>query len=114
MATFIKNMMIVLIAANCCMSCTTSRVIENSRIPEVEIDTFGKIWINDKPVKLGKIGRTLQHAGFRREQEVNILVADTRDRRTMRAVTSDLVKRGFTRSVFITNKSATSSIKKKR
>jgi hypothetical protein len=43
-----------------------------------------------------------------------ILGADTRDRRTMRAVTSDLVKRGFTRSVFITNKSATSSIKKKR
>jgi len=114
MAVFIKKLMVVFIAATCCISCTTSRVIEDTRKPEVVIDTYSKIWINDKPVVLGKIGRTLRSSGFRREQEVNVLVADPHDRRTMQAVTSDLVKSGFTRSVFITNKAATSSVQQKK
>ena len=114
MFIFIKKSMAVLSVALCCVSCTISRVIENTRTPEVEIESNGNIWIHDKPVKIGKIGKTLRSAGFRREQEVNILVSDTRDRRIMQAVTADLVRSGFSRSVFITNKSATSSISKSK
>ena len=114
MFIFIRKAIVLLSIALCCASCTTSRVIENTRVPEVEIDTAGKIWIKDKSVQPGKIGKTLRSAGFRREQEVNILIPDTDNRRMMQSVTADLVRSGFTRSVFITNKSATSSVSKSK
>jgi biopolymer transport protein ExbD len=114
MADFIRKILMLLIAVTCCMACTTSRVIEDTRVPEVVIDSYGKTWINDKPVAPGKIGRTLKSAGFRREQEVNVLVADPHDRRSMQTVTADLVKNGFTRSIFITNRTATSSVQQKK
>ncbi len=109
MSVLSRNICIAFVMAACGTACTTSRVIENTRVPEVEIDTSGTIWMNNRRVELGKIGKTLRSTGFRREQEVNILIPEDPDRRLMQAVSADLVRSGFTRSAFIKAKSATSA-----
>ena len=109
MFNFIKNLIILIAVALFCVSCTTSRVIENTMVPDVEIDSNGEIWVRDRSVKVGKVGRKLRSAGFRREQTVNILIPDQPDTALMKAVASDLAVHGFSRTAFIKNKSATST-----
>ncbi|MDD2600957.1 MAG: hypothetical protein PHO37_17325 [Kiritimatiellae bacterium] len=104
-----RNILLLLIFALCGVSCTTSTVIQDTRVPEVEIDSAGQIWIHNQRVEVGKIGKTLRSAGFQREQEVNILIPNEPDRMLMKAVSANLVRSGFTRSAFVKAKSATST-----
>jgi hypothetical protein len=92
--------------------CTTSRVIENSRVPEIVIDDYGAITFNKERVELGRIASAVKAAGFTRTQEVNILVPDKPDRKIMSAVSSELVRSGYTRTVFVKNRKATAVVKK--
>lgn len=108
MSVFSKNLLLVIIFAACGISCTTSQVIQDTRVPEVEIDSSGHAWINNRRVEVGKIGKTLRSAGFRREQEINILIPNDPDRTLMKAVSADLVRSGFTRSAFVKAKSTSS------
>ncbi|MFA7173369.1 MAG: hypothetical protein WC340_08140 [Kiritimatiellia bacterium] len=103
-----KNLLLILAFTLCGLSCTTSKVIQDTRVPEVEIDSASQIWIHNRRVEVGKIAKTLRSAGFRREQEVNILIPNQPDRTLMKAVSSDLVRGGFTRSAFIKAKSTSS------
>lgn len=109
MTVFCKNLLLILIFAICGVSCTTSKVIENTRVPEVEIDSSGQIWIHNQRVEVGKIAKKLRSSGFRRDQEVNILIPNELDRTLMKAVSADLVRGGFTRSAFVKAKSASST-----
>ena len=114
MLNFIKYSIYLCLIALFCTSCTTSRVVGHTREPQVEIESTGIIWVGDKQVRLGKIGKALKRAGFSRNQEVKVLIADKRDRGLMQAVSADLVKHGFMRPIFITNKITQSTTKKKR
>ncbi len=96
-----------------CSSCTTSRVVGDNKTPEVEIESCGIIWVGERQVKVGKIGKALKRAGFRRGQAVKVLVTDKNDRHLMKAVSSDLVMSGFMRPIFITNRITKSTTKKK-
>lgn len=93
--------------------CKTSRVIENTRVPEIVIDEYGGISINGNPTKLGRITAAVKSAGFSRDQEINVLIPENPDRSLMRAISGELVLGGYTRTVFITNRKASAVIPKK-
>ncbi|HOE61855.1 MAG TPA: hypothetical protein P5125_04185 [Kiritimatiellia bacterium] len=89
--------------------CTTSRVIENTRVPEITIEESGTIRFNQEPVEPGKLVSALRSGGIRTSQEVNILIPDQPDRALMRAVSAELLRGGYSRTVFVKNRKATSS-----
>ena len=113
MFKFTKLAVLTILTTIFCSSCTTSRVVGDTSTPQVEIESSGIIWVRDRQVKLGKIGKALRKAGFSKGQTVKVLVADKNDRQLMRAVSSDLVMSGFMRPVFITDKITQSTTKKK-
>ena len=114
MFNFIKITVLFIFTTIFCTSCTSTRVISDSRTPEVEIESSGIIWVGERQVQLGRIGKALKSDGYDKDRTVKVLIADKRDRGLMQAVTSDLVMSGFKRPVFITNKITESTTKKKR
>lgn len=109
----IKFAMTLCLGILLCASCTTSRVVGDTRHPQVEIESSGIIWVGEKQVKVGKIGKALKKAGFSKGQSVKVLIVDSDDKHLMQAVSSDLVMSGFMRPIFITNKITQSTIQKK-
>jgi hypothetical protein len=101
-------------ALTCWNGCTTSRVIEKSRVPEIVVDEYGKITLNKKQVELGHIGSAVKSAGFLRSQEVNILIPDNPDRKLMGEITAELVRNGYTRTIFVKNRKATAAVPKQK
>jgi len=91
-------------------ACSSSRVIENTRVPEIVIDESGIITFNSKRLELGKIASAVKSAGFEHAQEINILIPDKADRSLMRAVSGELVRNGYTRTVFVKNRKATAVV----
>lgn len=101
----------IAIAALCLAAgCTSSRVIENTRVPEIAISETGSITFNDTPVKLGEITRAIKSAGIKQSQEVNILIPDRPDRSLMKAITAELVRGGYTRTIFVKNRKTSSAV----
>jgi len=94
--------------------CTTSRVIENTRVPEITLDEAGVITFNNKRLKPGTVAAAVRAAGFKREQEVNILIPDNPDRAIMRALSIELVQNGYTRTIFVKNRKASSTVPQPR
>ncbi len=92
--------------------CISSRVIEKSRVPEIVIDDSGAITFNNRRLEPGKIANTLRSAGIERTQEVNILIPDKPDRAIMRTVSAELVRSGYTRTVFVKNRKASAVVPK--
>lgn len=101
---------IVVAALALAAGCTSSRVIENTRVPEITISDTGAITFNNRPLKRGRIAQAVKDAGFERTQEVNILIPDNPDRALMRAVTAELVSGGYTRTIFVKNRKTTSFV----
>jgi hypothetical protein len=104
--------MVGTVIAAICGACTTSRVVGSTKTPEVEVESTGIIWVGERQVRLGKIGRALRSAGFSKDQEVKVLMADENDRGLMQAIASDLVMSGYKRPIFITGKKTESSLQK--
>ena len=98
-----------LIAFPCWNGCTTSRVIENTRVPEITVDESGAVTFNGKRVPPGKIADALHDGGITHEQEVNILIPDKPDRPLMRTISAELLHGGYTRTVFVKNRKAIST-----
>ena len=97
-------------ALTCWNGCTSSRVIENSRVPDIVIDESGAITVNKKRVELGRIGAAVKSAGFERTQEVNILIPDNPDRKLMSAISAELVRSGYPRTIFVKNRKASTVV----
>ncbi len=114
MVVLAKTALIVCVSSVLCTSCTTSRVVGDTQTPEVEVEFSGIVWVGDRQVAVGKIGRALKSAGVSRDEAVKVLVADRNDRVLMRAISSDLVMSGFKRPIFITDKKTQSSIQQDR
>jgi biopolymer transport protein ExbD len=106
---------LLVLACVCALTgCTSSRVIENTRVPEIEIDESGAITFNGERVQLGKVAATVRSAGFKREQEINILVPDKFDHTLRSAVCAELVRGGYTRTIFMKSRKATATVIQKR
>ena len=97
----------------CGSGCTSSRVIENTSVPEITIDEAGTITFGGKRLEQGKIAKAVRDAGFERTQEVNILVPDKPDRTLMQAVSAEMIRNGYTRTIFVKNKKAFSVVPNK-
>jgi len=92
--------------------CTTSRVIENTRVPEISIDSAGIVTFDGRQVALSKLAAALKSAGIGSTQEVNVLLADMSDRALMKSVSTELLRGGYTRTVFVTPRKATATVAK--
>lgn len=92
------------LSALLCASCTTSRVVGDTGKPQVEVESSGIIWVGERQVEIGKIGKALRSAGFKKGEAIKVLVRDKSNRALMRAISSDLVMSGYMRPVFITTK----------
>jgi len=96
-------------AFSCWNGCTSSRVIENTRVPEIKVDESGAVTFNGKRVPPGKIAAALRDEGITHEQEVNILIPDKPNRPLMQSISAELLRGGYTRTVFVKNRRAVST-----
>jgi hypothetical protein len=105
-----------LLACVLCLSagggCTSSRVIENTRVPEITVDETGIITFNGEHLPPDKVVAAVRHAGFVHTQEINILVPDNPDRKLMQTLSAELVRGGYTRTVFLKGRKATATLQK--
>lgn len=92
--------------------CTSTRVIENTRVPEITVDETGLISFNGERVQPGKVVAAIRSAGFAPTQEINILIPDSPDRKVMRELSAELVRGGYTRTIFLKNRKASATVKK--
>ena len=103
------------LAAHLCFTgCVTSRVVEDTRVPEITVDAYGAITFNNERVELDKLARAVKSAGITREQEVNILVPDNFDRMLRDRIYSAMLRGGYTRTIFVTSRKASSSVTGKK
>lgn len=93
-------------------ACTTTRIIKDDRTPELTINNLGHIYFHDEQVSLGNIGKTIKRTGLYTNQEVKILIPENPDRHLMGAISADLLQSGYTRTIFITNRTAKSAVLK--
>lgn len=94
--------------------CTTSRVIENTRVPEISVDEAGIITFNGEHLPPEKVASAIRRAGFVPSQEINILIPDNPDRKLMQTLSAELVRGGYTRTVFLKNRKASATTKKQK
>lgn len=110
----IPTLLLLLAALSAGTGCTTTAVVDSSKTPEIVIDESGSLSFNDKQLKPGKIASALKSAGYKKTQEINILIPDQPDQKLMRSVSAELVRSGFTRTVFVTKRKATATLAKPR
>ena len=90
--------------------CVSSRMIEDTRVPEITVDGFGAITFSGKRVELSKLSRTVKAAGITREQEVNILVPENFDTVLRKQIYAEMLRGGYTRTIFVTDRKASSFV----
>ena len=98
------------IAVSSWTGCTTTAMVNSAKTPEIVIDDVGIISLNDKQLKPGKIAAALKAAGYKKTQEINILIPNQADHTLMRSVSAELVHGGYTRTVFVKKRKATASV----
>lgn len=104
----------VLVALSFCAGCVNTRVIENTRAPEIIVDDSGAITFNNQRVKLDKLAKTVKRAGIDRDQEVNILVPENFDRALRNRIYAAMIRSGYTRTVFVSNRKASAVVTGKK
>ncbi|HRR33903.1 MAG TPA: hypothetical protein P5026_07395 [Kiritimatiellia bacterium] len=90
--------------------CVTSRTLEDTRVPEISVDSYGAITFDNERVELKRLANKVRAAGITREQEVNILVPENFDRSLRNQIYSEMIRRGYTRTIFVTQRKATSFV----
>ena len=92
--------------------CATQKVVGTSKSPVLVIEDSGTVTFNHQPIQPSDVGAALKSAGYKKSQEINILVPDKPDRAAMKAVSADLVRHGYNRTVFVKNRKAYATITK--
>lgn len=111
--TCIKSAAVALSAVAMLLTgCLGSRVIEDTQAPEIEIDQFGAISVMGQRVERDRLARAVRKAGFKQDQEINILIPENVDRSLMASISGELRRSGFTRIVFVSDKKAYSELVK--
>ncbi|MBQ7188619.1 MAG: hypothetical protein IJR99_04295 [Kiritimatiellae bacterium] len=88
--------------------------MSDTRVPEVEIDSYGRILFQERQIEPGKLARALRKADIRKDQQIRILIPKQQDRKLMGHVAGELRQGGFTRFIFVTNRAARSSVQEHR
>ena len=104
----------ILAALLCCCGCVTSRVVEDTRVPEITVDAYGTITFNNERVEIDRLAKAVKSAGITREQEVNILVPNNFDRMLRDRIYAAMLRGGYTRTIFVTSRKASSSVTGKK
>lgn len=102
----------LLLAFVFCPGCATQTVVGSTKSPELTIDETGVVTLNHQRVPPGSISSALRSAGYKKSQEIHILVPENPDRAAMKAVSADLVRHGYKRTVFVKIRKATSAVTK--
>ena len=89
--------------------CAVSTVVEDTRTPVIEMNRFGDLLWHGEKLEPGRICKSLQRAGVRKSQQINIRIPQNADRRAMGHIAGELNRGGFTRIVFTTNRTAAST-----
>jgi len=105
-----RMVILLLLAVSLGSGCMSSRVTENSRVPEIVIDDVGIITVDGKQTPLGKIAAAAHDAGYRNTQEINILIPDAPDRKIMQEVSGELAHGGYSRIIFEKKRKAFSAL----
>ncbi|NLC81875.1 MAG: hypothetical protein GX748_11905 [Lentisphaerae bacterium] len=90
--------------------CTSTQLIENTRVPEITLLESGEVIFDNRTVDVSKLASRLHRKGIRADQEVNILIPDHADRKTMRVISAELLRGGYSRTVFVTHRKASSTL----
>ncbi len=91
-------------------ACVSSRLVESTRVPEISVDHDGAITFGNKRIKLNRLARKVRAAGITREQEVNILVPENFDRSLRGQIYAEMIRKGYTRTIFVTHRKASSFV----
>jgi len=92
--------------------CATSRVVvENSRAPDIVIDSFGDVTFQGKRVAPEAVAAALASAKIPKTAKIRILVPHQRDHLLMRTVADNLTGAGYRPPIFATDKTATINLK---
>lgn len=94
-----------------CAGCVQHRLLENTRVPEIELLDSGEVCFRGKIIKPDKVADELEDAGIPEEQEINILVNRQSNRRLMTYVMIQLGRAGYKRAIFVTPRSTSSDVK---
>lgn len=93
-------------------ACVSSRLISDTRVPEVIVDNFGGITFAGQTVELARLGRTIRAAGIKKDQEVNILAPKNLDPTLRGQIYGSMLRSGYTRTIFITERKASAYVPK--
>lgn len=105
-----RMLILLLLAVSFGSGCVSSRVTENSRVPEIAIDDAGIITVGGRQAQLGKLASAARDAGYRKNQEINILIPDVPDRKLMKEVSGELAHAGYSRIIFEKKRKALSAL----
>jgi len=103
-------LVVVFLALSLSFGCVSTRVVDNSRTPEVVVDESGIITFNGKQLAANKIAPALSSAGIEKTREITILIPEKRDRALMQTVTAELVHKGYHRVAFVTKRKALATV----
>ena len=95
-----------------CAGCVQHRLLENTRVPEIEISDAGNVVFQGKIVKPSEVAEALADAGIPKTQEINILITANSDRRLMTYLIVQLDQAGYKRTIFISRRRTYSEVKK--
>jgi hypothetical protein len=96
----------------CATGCVSSRLIDSTRgMPEISVDGFGAITFNNQRIELARLSQTVKAAGITRQQEVNILVPTNFDTTLRKRIYAEMLRGGYTRTIFVTDRKASSFVK---
>lgn len=102
----------LLLAVVFCSGCATQTVVGTTKSPELTIDETGVVILNHQRIQPDAISSALRSAGYKKSQEIHILVTENPDRAAMKAVSADLVRHGYKRTVFVKIRKASSAVTK--
>lgn len=95
-----------------CAGCVQHRMLENTRVPEIELTDAGAVVFRGKIIKPQDVSDVLEDAGIPKRQEINILVSGRTDRRLMTYIIVQLDRAGYKRTIFNSRRRTYSEVKK--
>ena len=93
--------------------CATSRVVEDSRSPEIVIDKFGGVTFYGKRISPDAVGKAAVSAKLPKTEKVRIAIPETPDQDVIGRVAGSLGVKGYM-PVFLTERKASVDYKAPR
>jgi len=102
--------LVLIVAGTLLGGCSTPSVHDAVHSPPIIVTESGTVLINNRPVDVADVARELKAAGYRKSSEILILIPASPDRAVMKQISIELAKKGFTRTVFVTKRTASATI----